>query len=129
MPPDGLQSRRKADSAAGQQKAASLPGAGVQFPVQLKAAAFLVKEYTDAPQMSIYQPKNKRICARKRHISFCSSLSGSRHHSNLGLQNLFYDSSRMAERSVQSTISTVTFCPVRWATDLTMVRISRAMRP
>ncbi len=30
---------------------------------------------------------------------------------------------------VQSTISTLTFCPVRWATDLMIVRISLAMRP
>ena len=30
---------------------------------------------------------------------------------------------------VQSTISTLTFWPVRWATDLMIVRISLAMRP
>ena len=71
MPPDGFQSRRKADSADGQQKAASLPGAGVQFPEQLKAAAFLVKEYTDAPQMSIHQPKKQKdMCPKKAHILF-----------------------------------------------------------
>jgi hypothetical protein len=73
MPPDGLQSRRKADSADGQQKAASLPGAGVRFPEQLKAAAFLVKEYTDAPQMSIHQPKTKGYVPEKGTYPFAAA--------------------------------------------------------
>ena len=36
---------------------------------------------------------------------------------------------RRARFLLQSTISTLTFWPVRWATDLMIVRISLAMRP
>jgi len=69
MPPDGLQSRRKADSADGQQKAASLPGAGVRFPEQLKAAAFSGKSiHGHATNVNIPTEKQKDMCPKKAHI-------------------------------------------------------------
>ena len=71
MPPDGLQSRRKADAPAGQQKAASLLGAGVQFPEQLKAAVFSGESiHGRATNVNIPTEKQKDMCPKKAHILF-----------------------------------------------------------